>query len=122
MDNIEFLQRLSSVNNITNEFERYLVLQQIKKDYKTTEFYKQTKMPFKQMRKEVAMLRIEKILQLIADNLSVRALAQKATEVVNKIDKTAIDNFMNNLSEVLDVNKLLSLSEELKEQLENLQK
>ena len=113
MDNVELEQKVKEILNITNFFDMLLAAKEFEKDYKTSDFYKITKMPLMEVLKEVKSFYtfsvdtiVEKI-QTTVNNLDLTKLNSLFDEMGNLFQKENQEtmDMLNNLKDFKDVIK-----------------
>ena len=87
MDNIELEQKVKEILNITNFFDMLLAAKEFEKDYKTSDFYKITKIPLMEVLKEVKSFY----------TFSVDAVVEKIQTVVNNLDLTKLNSLFDEM-------------------------
>ena len=87
MDNVELEQKVKEILNITNFFDMLLTAKEFEKDYKTSDFYKSTKIPLMEVLKEVKSFY----------TFSVDAIVEKIQTVVNNLDLTKLNSLFDEM-------------------------
>ena len=87
MDNVELEQKVKEILNITNFFDMLLAAKEFEKDYKTSDFYKMTKIPLMEVLKEVKSFY----------TFSVDAIVEKIQTVVNNLDLTKLNSLFDEM-------------------------
>ena len=87
MDNVELEQKVKEILNITNFFDMLLAAKEFEKDYKTSDFYKITKIPLMEVLKEVKSFY----------TFSVDAVVEKIQTVVNNLDLTKLNSLFDEM-------------------------
>ena len=87
MDNVELEQKIKEILNITNFFDMLLAAKEFEKDYKTSDFYKITKIPLMEVLKEVKSFY----------TFSVDAVIEKIQTVVNNLDLTKLNSLFDEM-------------------------
>lgn len=87
MDNVELEQKVKEILNITNFFDMLLAAKEFEKDYKTSDFYKSTKIPLMEVLKEVKSFY----------TFSVDAIVEKIQTVVNNLDLTKLNSLFDEM-------------------------
>ena len=89
-----------------NPLEVNSKLKKLKKEYKASDFYKQTKMPircaynmFKRNMFTAALFRVQ-------DFLTTGGIASKISEILDNIDSDSLQNFIDAISEVFNTESL----------------
>lgn len=106
MDNFELEQQFATINE-QNVFDRYLSLRQLKKEYKNSDFYKQTHCPFGKAYKiylEGSWNTLLNKLKLITDKDYIIEYFKELFEQ-GKIND-AIENFVNNFISQISVEEM----------------
>ena len=91
MDNVELEQKVKEILNITNFFDMLLAAKEFEKDYKTSDFYKITKIPLMEVLKEVKSFY----------TFSVDAVVEKIQTVVNNLDLTKLNSLFDEMGNLL---------------------
>lgn len=87
MDNVELEQKVKEILNITNFFDMLLAAKEFEKDYKTSDFYKMTKIPLMEILKEVKSFYA----------FSVDAVVEKIQTAVNNLDLTKLNSLFDEM-------------------------
>ena len=87
MDNVELEQKVKEILNITNFFDMLLAAKEFEKDYKTSDFYKITKIPLMEVLKEVKSFY----------TFSVDAVVEKIQTAVNNLDLTKLNSLFDEM-------------------------
>lgn len=87
MDNVELEQKVKEILNITNFFDMLLAAKAFEKDYKTSDFYKMTKIPLMEILKEVKSFYA----------FSVDAVVEKIQTAVNNLDLTKLNSLFDEM-------------------------
>ena len=87
MDNVELEQKIKEILNITNFFDMLLAAKEFEKDYKTSDFYKITKIPLMEVLKEVKSFY----------TFSVDTIVEKIQTVVNNLDLTKLNSLFDEM-------------------------
>ena len=87
MDNVELEQKVKEILNITNFFDMLLAAKEFEKDYKTSDFYKSTKIPLMEVLKEVKSFY----------TFSVDAIVEKIQTVVTNLDLTKLNSLFDEM-------------------------
>ena len=87
MANVELEQKVTEILNITNFFDMLLAAKEFEKDYKTSDFYKITKIPLMEVLKEVKSFY----------TFSVDAIVEKIQTAVNNLDLTKLNNLFDEM-------------------------
>ena len=122
MENSQLLLKLAEINNITNELDRIIALRKFDKDYKKTQFYKETKMPLKELHATLTYFKAEKFINEAINKLSIDNLSDTINDVLENIDTGTLNNFFNMLIDYLNPQHLKDYGTILTEQVQKLQK
>ena len=87
MDNVELEQKVKEILNITNFFDMLLAAKEFEKDYKTSDFYKITKIPLMEILKEIKSFY----------TFSIDAVVEKIQTAVNNLDLTKLNNLFDEM-------------------------
>ena len=87
MDNIELEQKVKEILNITNFFDMLLAAKEFEKDYKTSDFYKITKIPLMEVLKEVKSFYA----------FSIDAIVEKIQTAINNLDLTKLNSLFDEM-------------------------
>ena len=87
MDNVELEQKVKEILNITNFFDMLLAAKEFEKDYKTSDFYKITKIPLMEVLKEIKGFY----------TFSVDAIVEKIQTAVNNLDLTKLNSLFDEM-------------------------
>ena len=87
MDNVELEQKIKEILNITNFFDMLLAAKEFEKDYKTSDFYKITKIPLMEVLKEVKSFYA----------FSVDAVVEKIQTAINNLDLTKLNSLFDEM-------------------------
>ena len=87
MDNVELEQKVKEILNITNFFDMLLAAKEFEKDYKTSDFYKITKIPLMEVLKEVKNFY----------TFSIDAIVEKIQTAVNNLDLTKLNSLFDEM-------------------------
>jgi hypothetical protein len=103
-----------------NSFDSYIALKQFKKEYKKSEFYKQTHMPISVAYKMFLQQLPGQLFFKLQELTDVHSWAAKLTEVLNNIDEDAINNLIDKFTSMINMEALQDEKGELKIALNNL--
>ena len=90
MDNIELEQKVKEILNITNFFDMLLAAKEFEKDYKTSDFYKMTKIPIMEILKEIKSFY----------TFSIDAVVEKIQTAVNNLDLTKLNSLFDEMGKL----------------------
>ena len=121
MENNELLLELNKINSITNELDRIIALKKFEKQYKTSKFYKQTKMPLKELRATLLGFRAEVFVETFLQNFNIQNLGNMINQVLSEIDMDNFEEFFNKLLQFLDPQQLKDAGILLQEQVKKIQ-
>lgn len=122
MDNSQLWQAYNSANAKMNVFDRILALQEFDKEYKKTDFYKQTKMSVKELQQYCIMFRINDILDNVVTYASTEGIAQFIEEILDAIDEDTIQSFFDRIANNLDPQALANSNQALQQQIDRLRR
>ena len=107
MDNVELEQKIKEILNITNFFDMLLAAKEFEKDYKTSDFYKITKIPLMEVLKEVKNFY----------TFSVDAIVEKIQTVVNNLDLTKLNSLFDEMGNLFqkENTETMKILDELKD-------
>ena len=121
MENNELLLELNKINSITNELDRIIALKKFEKQYKTSKFYKQTKLPLKELRATLLGFRAEIFVENFLQNFNIQNLGNMINQVLSEIDMDNFEEFFNKLLQFLDPQQLKDAGILLQEQVKKIQ-
>lgn len=90
MDNIELEQKVKEILNITNFFDMLLAAKEFEKDYKTSDFYKMTKMSLMEIIKDAKVF-----YGINAENIK-----SKLQNMINGLDLNSLNTLFDQVGEV----------------------
>lgn len=90
MDNIELEQKVKEILNITNFFDMLLAAKEFEKDYKTSDFYKITKMSLMEIIKDAKVF-----YGINAENIK-----SKLQNMINGLDLNSLNTLFDQVGEV----------------------
>lgn len=122
MDNIQLKELFDSVVELPNAFDRALKLKEIKKEYKTSAFYKQTRMPIYRAYEWFIKDSIANTAMSIKKFRDAQYIGEYITDLIDHISPDAVEDLMVRITEYLDTSKMVAASAEIGEQLKKLQR
>ena len=87
MDNVELEQKVKEILNITNFFDMLLAAKEFEKDYKTSDFYKITKIPLMEVFKEAKSFY----------TFSIDTIVEKIQTAINNLDLTKLNSLFDEM-------------------------
>ncbi len=87
MNNVELEQKVKEILNITNFFDMLLAAKEFEKDYKTSDFYKITKIPLMEVLKEIKSFYA----------FSIDAIVEKIQTAINNLDLTKLNSLFDEM-------------------------
>ena len=90
MDNVELEQKVKEILNITNFFDMLLAAKEFEKDYKTSDFYKMTKMSLMEIIKDAKVF-----YGINAENIK-----SKLQNMINGLDLNSLNTLFDQVGEV----------------------
>ena len=87
MDSIELEQKVKEILNITNFFDMLLAAREFEKDYKTSDFYKMTKIPLMEVLKEAKSFY----------TFSIDTIVEKIQTAINNLDLTKLNSLFDEM-------------------------
>ena len=90
MDNVELEQKVKEILNITNFFDMLLAAKEFEKDYKTSDFYKMTKMSLMEIIKDAKVF-----YGINAENIK-----SKLQNMINGLDLNNLNTLFDQVGEV----------------------
>ena len=90
MDNVELEQKVKEILNITNFFDMLLAAKEFEKDYKTSDFYKITKMSLMEIIKDAKVF-----YGINAENIK-----SKLQNIINGLDLNSLNTLFDQVGEV----------------------
>lgn len=121
MENNELLLELTKIDTITDKLDRIVALKKFEKQYKKSKFYKQTKMPLKELRATLFGFRVELFVENFLQNFNVQNLGNTINQVLSEIDMDNFEEFFNKLLQFLDPQQLKDAGILLQEQVKKIQ-
>lgn len=122
MDNIQLTELFNSVLELDNSFDRILKLKSSAKQYKTSQFYKATRMSIYDAYELFVKDSIATEAMHIKRFANAEFVGEYVTNLLDNISPDAIENLVDRFIESLNVNDMLVKSEEIGEQLKKLQR
>lgn len=122
MDNIQLTELFNSVLELDNSFDRILKLKSSAKQYKTSQFYKATRMSIYDAYELFVKDSIATEAMHIKRFANAEFVGEYVTNLLDNISPDAIENLVDRFIESLNVNDMLAKSEEIGEQLKKLQR
>ena len=115
MTNFELELAFEQVFKNDDCFDAFLALKALKKQYKKTDFYKQTHMPLNKAYSLYIRQKGLNILRFIGQFTSVSEVGELITEYLNAVDKDTIEEFFGKINDVFNTKKKKKLQGELNE-------
>jgi hypothetical protein len=97
-----------------NPFDAYVELKKFKKDYKKSEFYKETRLRIDKAYKMFLGAMPGQLLAKIKEFTDTESLVTKIEDLINGIDEDAINGLFEKLSNVFNIDKLQDEKGDLK--------
>lgn len=113
MTNNELVIEFSRIGNIMDCFDFYLELKKLNKQYKTTPFYKNTRMNIKQAYGLFMKHKVFNIINFFGKITSVEEAGNLLTNYINAIDEDTLDEFLQKISNVINIEQLKGLQNDL---------
>ena len=120
MSNKELLIHFMAISQNSNIFDICCELKKFKKQYKTSDFYKITKMPIDTAYKMYISTKGFMLYNKLDNWLEPEFLSDKINEVINGIDEEKLQNLMNKITQVFNLDNLDNEKGELKQLINNL--
>lgn len=122
MDNIQLKELFDSIVALPNAFDRVLKLKQIKKEYKKSAFYKQTRMPIQMAYKWFMQDFIYNTIIHASKFTDASYVGEYATNLLDNISPDAVEDFVDRIVNSLNTSEMLAASAEIGEELKKLQR
>ena len=122
MDNIQLTELFNSVLELDNSFDRMLKLKSSAKQYKTSQFYKATRMSIYDAYELFVKDSIATEAMHIKRFASAEFVGEYITDLLDHISPDAVENLLDQIIDSLRVNELLNESAKIGEQLKKLQR
>ena len=120
MNNQELLIKFMTIANHNNIFDICCELKQFKKEYKTSDFYKTTKMPLNAAYKLFIETRGFMLYNKLNNWLEPEFLGDKINEIIDSISEEKLQDFMVRITQTFNLDNLDIEKGELKELINNL--
>lgn len=118
MNNEELLQQFTLVAKTENPLDAIVALKKLKKVYKKSDFFKQTKLSidvaFKCYKDMISARNAQLLNEYITDT---DKLVNKLNNVINNMDSSIFGNLLDRISGVADTEELRQMGVDLKEQI-----
>lgn len=122
MDNLQLKELFDSVLELPTTFDRIIKLKSIKKDYKTSEFYKTTHMPLYRAYKLFLKDSIATEAMHIKRFADAEFVGEYVTNLLDHVSPDAVEHFVDRIVSSLNTNELVAASKEIGEELKKLQR
>ena len=113
MDNRELYLKFIEVASY-NPFDAYVQLKAYNKEYKKSDFYKQTKMPLLKAYKMFLTMLPSQLYFKLSELTDTEMLAAKITSLIDSIDENSVDNLLNKITNIFNIEKLQDEKGDLK--------
>ena len=113
MTNNELVIEFSRIANIMDCFDFYLELNKLNKQYKTTPFYKNTKMNIKQAYGLFMKHKVFNIINFLNKITNVQDVADLLNAYINAIDEDTLNEFLDKIVSVINIEQLKGLQDNL---------
>lgn len=122
MNNLQLKELFDSILSLPTSFDRILKLQQIKKQYRASDFFKQTHMPIYKAYELFIKDSIATELMLIKRFANADYVGEYITDTLDHIAPDTIQDFAERIVDAFNTNELLAASAEIGAQLKKLQR
>lgn len=120
MNNTTLFNKLKSIAKLSNPLDAYLELKKLQKDYRKSNFYKQTRMPLKQVYKMVVLNGFKQIIDFIDKLQDPIQVGNLITEYIDSISTESIDELFGKLDNVFNIKDLKEVGEDLQKSIDKL--
>ena len=120
MNNTTLFDKLKSIARISNPLDAYLELKKLQKDYRKSDFYKQTRMPLKQVYKMVVLNGLKQVIDFVDKLQDPIQVGNLITEYIDSISTESIDELFGKLDTVFNIKDLKEVGEDLKKSIDKL--
>lgn len=122
MNNTELHQLFYEISAIENSFDKFLKLKEIKKAYKTSDFYKTTKMPYIKAYEWFVKQTIVPDVINIKQHFTPTKIGQFINDCLDSIAPEAVEDLMERIVSYLNTTELIKASTDLGEQIQSLKR
>ena len=120
MNNTTLFDKLKSIARISNPLDAYLELKKLQKDYRKSDFYKQTRMPLKQVYKMVVLNGLKQVIDFVDKLQDPIQVGNLITEYIDSISTESIDELFGKLDTVFNIKDLKEVGEDLQKSIDKL--
>lgn len=120
MNNTTLFDKLKSIARISNPLDAYLELKKLQKDYRKSDFYKQTHMPLKQVYKMVVLNGLKQVIDFVNTLQDPIQVGNLITEYIDSISTESIDELFGKLDNVFNIKDLKEVGEDLQKSIDKL--
>lgn len=113
MTNFELELAFQKVFENKDCFDNYLSLLNLKKEYKKTSFYKQTRMPLQKAYNLFVLNKFYKIINFLASLDNTEYIGNLITEYINNIDQDTLNSFLDRILNNFDPSNLKDIQAKL---------
>lgn len=113
MTNNELVIEFSRVANIMDCFDFYLELKKLNKQYKTTPFYKNSRMNIKQAYGLFMKHKVFNIINFLNKITNVQDVGDLLNAYINAIDEDTLNEFLDKIVSVINIEQLKGLQDNL---------
>lgn len=113
MTNNELVVEFSRIANILDCFDFYLELDKLNKQYKTTPFYKKSRMNIKQAYGLFMKHKVFNIINFLNKITNVQDVADLLNAYINAIDEDTLNEFLDKIVSVINIEQLKGLQDNL---------
>lgn len=119
MNNEKLFEMFIKIAAVTNSFDRYIQLQQAKKQYKKSDFYKQTHLSFMKAYEWFIKDGISHLIIQLKYNCKAEKIGEYITNILDNIAPDAVEQLVNRIIESLNTTDLINSSKELQDILQS---
>ena len=120
MNNTTLFDKLKSIARISNPLDAYLELKKLQKDYRKSDFYKQTHMPIKQVYIMVVLNGLKQVIDFVDKLQDPIQVGNLITEYIDSISTESIDELFGKLDNVFNIKDLKEVGEDLQKSIDKL--
>ena len=113
MTNNELVVEFSRIANILDCFDFYLELDKLNKQYKTTPFYKKSRMNIRQAYGLFMKHKVFNIINFLNKITNVQDVADLLNAYINAIDEDTLNEFLDKIVSVINIEQLKGLQDNL---------
>lgn len=120
MNNTDLLVQITKLQSITNPLEQYIQIKSFNKDYKKSDFYKQTHLSLKKLMNYITVSKIQNIVNTLYNYADITYLAELFNQLLEELDEGRIENLAEKFLGKFQLDQIVNYNKELNQQISNL--